>query len=123
MSSAARSVYVFGIYLLALGGVLIGAPNTLLALLRLPPTTEPWIHALGVVVMVVGMLDVACARAEQTAYFRATVGTRIFVVVAFVLLAFMKIVPWIVASFGIVDLAGALWTLTALRGSMRAEVA
>lgn len=41
MTRAARSVRAFGIYLLLLGGVLVASPNTLLAVVRLPATTEP----------------------------------------------------------------------------------
>jgi hypothetical protein len=115
MSNAARSVYVFGIYLIVLGGILIGAPNTLLAVFRLPATNEPWIHVLGVTVMAVGMLDVACARAGQMAFFRATVWARLFVLLSFVALVFTGVAPTVLILFGAVDAAGALWTHVALR--------
>jgi hypothetical protein len=118
MSRAARSVYTFGIYLIVLGGILIGSPNTLLALLRLPATTEPWIHILGVPVMGMGMLFVASARAEQLAFFRATVGTRVFAFATLAALALLQIAPPIIAAFGLADLIGALWTFAALRKSV-----
>lgn len=117
MTNAARSVYAFGIYLLVLGGILVGSPNTLLAVFRLPSTTEPWIHVLGVTVLAIGMLDVASARAEQTAFFRATVWVRVFVFLSFVALALTQIAPPILVVFGVVDLAGAIWTFAALRTS------
>lgn len=79
MTSAARSVYILRLYLVVLGGILIGTPNTLLTLVRLPTTTEPWVHVLGVPIMGMGMLFVASARAEQTAFMRATVWARIYV--------------------------------------------
>ena len=115
MTRAARSVYAFGIYLLILGGVLVGAPNTLLALVRLPPTTEPWIHVLGVAVLGMGILHLASARAEQTAFFRATVGARLFAFASLLTLTLVNIAPPIVAAFGLADLAGAVWTFAALR--------
>jgi hypothetical protein len=115
MTRAARSVYSFGIYLIALGGVLIGSPNTLLALVRVPTTTEPWVHVLGIPVLGMGLLFVASARAEQTAFFRATVGSRIFAFAALVALALLAIAPPAIAGFGLADLAGALWTWMALR--------
>jgi len=115
MTRAARSVYVFGIYLLVVGGVLIGAPNTLLALLQLPPTNEPWAHVLGVAVMGMGMLHVASARAELVPFFRATVWVRVFVLVSFGVLAALQIVPPIVIAFGLIDAGCALWTYLALR--------
>jgi hypothetical protein len=115
MSTAARSIYVFGIYLIVIGGILMGSPNTLLTVLGIAPTTEPWIRILGMLVMVIGMLDVACARAEQTGFFRATVYTRTFALVTFVVFAAVGIAPAILILFGVIDAAGALWTHSALR--------
>ena len=121
MTSAARSVYVFGIYLIVLGAILMGSPNTLLSVFGFASTTEPWIRVLGVVVMAIGMLDVACARAEQTGFFRATVGTRLFALVAFAVFAAFGIAPAMLVLFGLIDAAGAAWTFVALR-SMRPAV-
>ena len=115
MTPAARSIYVFGIYLIIVGGVLIGSPNTLLALLQLPPTTEPWAHILGVPVMGLGMYHVVSARAELTPFFRASVWIRGFVLGSFVVMAAMRIIPLIIVGFGIADAAFALWTRFALR--------
>ena len=117
MTHVARSVYAFGIYLISLGGVLIAAPNPLLALVRLPTTTEPWIHVLGVAVLGMGMLFLACARAELTPFFRASVRVRFFAFASLLALALVNIAPPLVAAFGLADLAGALWTFTALRKS------
>ena len=117
MTRVARSAYAFGIYLVCLGGVLIASPNTLLTLVRLPTTTEPWIHVLGVAVMGMGMLFLASARAEQTPFFRASVGTRLFAFASLIALAVVNIAPPLVAAFGLADLAGALWTFAALRKS------
>lgn len=117
MSSAARSVYVFGVYLLGVGGILIGTPNTLMRLMGMPAVSEPWIHVLGVVVMAIGMMDLISAKAEQTGYFRATVTARIFVFVSFVILAALEMAPLQLVGFGVIDLAGALWTRAALRAA------
>ena len=117
MTPSARSLYVFGIYLLVTGAFLLGAPNTFLALLRLSPTTDPWIRVLGVLVMAIGMLDSASARAELTAYFRVTVWVRLFVLVAFVVLVGLRLAPAILMLFGAIDAAGALWTKVTLAPS------
>ena len=123
MTPVARSVYSFGIYLVGLGGVLIASPNILLTLVRLPTTTEPWIHVLGVAVLGMGMLFLASARAEQTAFFRASVGVRLFAFASLVGLALLDIAPPLVAAFGLADLAGAIWTFAALRRSVIAAPA
>jgi len=123
MTSAARSIYVFGIYLIATGGFLMGAPNTFLSIFGIAPTTEPWIRIVGMLVMVIGMLDLACARTEQTGFFRATVYTRTFAFLTFVAFAVLGIAPPILILFGIIDEAGALWTFTALRKSASPAIA
>jgi hypothetical protein len=115
MSNGARSVYVFGIYLIVLGSILVGSPNTLLAIFGLPAATDPWIRVLGVTVMAIGMLDAASARTEQTGFFRATVWVRVFVVISFVALTLLGITPRTLLLFGLVDLAGAAWTFASLR--------
>ena len=121
MTSAARSVYIFGIYLIIIGGILMGSPNTFLAVLRVAPTNEPWIRIAGMLVMVIGMLDVACARREQTGFFQATVYTRMFALVVFTAFAFLRIAPPVLIVFGLIDAASALWTHSALRKSAQAE--
>ena len=115
MSKAARSVYVFGIYLIILGGILIGAPNLLLAMVRLPLSEEPWIRVLGIPVMGMGMTYLTAARAELTILIRSTVKVRLFVLVAFTAFVVLKIAPPVVAVFGLVDGLGALWTYLSLR--------
>jgi hypothetical protein len=118
MSAAARSAYVFGIYLIVVGGMAMSAPNTLLWLLRLEPTSEPWIRMLGVVVAAIGMLDVACARTNQTGFIRATVGTRTFAALSFSAFVALGLAPATILLFAAIDAAGALWTFLALRGEL-----
>jgi hypothetical protein len=118
MTRVVRSIYGFGIYLIVLGGVLFASPNTLLALVRLPTTTEPWIHVLGVAVLGMGMLFLASARAELTAFFRASVGVRLFAFASLIVLALVNIAPPLVAAYGLADFAGAIWTFSALRKSV-----
>ena len=115
MSRAARSIQVFGIYLLIAGGLFIGAPDTLISLLRLPATNEPWVHVLGVPVMALGMYYMVSARAELVPFFRATIWVRAFVLISLVVLITMGVIPISFVGFGIVDTLGAAWTWTALR--------
>jgi hypothetical protein len=117
MTHAARSVYVFGIYLVVLGGVLMGTPNTLLAMVGQPATTEPWIHVLGIPVMGMGLTYLAMAGSGQTAFLQVSVWGRLFALAAFVALTVVGIVPPIVAAFGLLDAAGAAWTHATLRAA------
>ena len=114
MTPAARSVYVFGIYLLGMGAVIVVAPDAFLALLRLPPATDLWLRVLGVLVVVIGLLDVTSARAEQAAFFRATVWIRFLVLISFSGLVLLQLAPPVLIVFGVIDAAGAVWTKRSL---------
>ena len=115
MSKSALSVFVFGLYLLVLGIVLLVAPNFLLGLFSLPNTTEVWIRVVGMLVLILCFYYTQAARKEMTDFFKWTVYARSSVIVffaAFVLLGFAEL-PLIL--FGVVDLLGAIWTGLALR--------
>ena len=114
MSRAARSVFVFGLYLIGTAAALILAPNVFLGLLRIAPTTEPWIRVLGVVIAVLGAYDVVAARAELDPFFRATVWGRCLVLVGFAGLAALALAPMTFIGVGVIDSLGALWTWSAL---------
>jgi uncharacterized membrane protein len=115
MSAAGRSIFVFGIYKIVLSVILIASPNTLLTLLRVPVTTEPWLSVLGVVVFVLGVYYLAAARAEMTAFFRVTVWGGWIVLVGFPLLVVFGSAPTILIAFALLDGVGAFWTRAALR--------
>jgi hypothetical protein len=119
MSRAARSLLVFGIYLIGTGMLLFSAPNAFLAMIRQPESTDPWIRVLGVVVGLLGAYYVVAARHELVAFARASVWARITALVAFAALAAMQVAPPILVGFGLVDAAGAFWTWTALRGAVK----
>ena len=117
MSKAARSVFVFGVYLVALGIVLLVAPNFLLGISFLPSTNEVWVRVVGMLVLFLGFYYAQAARKELTDFIRWTMYPRSTVILffaAFVLLGFAK--PPLIL-FGVVDLLGVMWTGLALRAS------
>lgn len=117
MSNSARSVFVFGLYLVVLGIILLVAPNILLGMFSLPDTTEVWIRVTGMLVLFLGFYYTQAARQEMTSFFRWTVYVRSTVIVffaAFVLLDFAS--PPLIL-FGAVDLLGAIWTGLTLRSA------
>lgn len=115
MSKAARSLFVFGLYLVATGAFIVIAPNVFLSLLGLPPAADHWFRVLGIVTMAIGFLDVAAGRAEQTGMYRASVWVRALVFLSFSALVVLKIAPPVLLLFGAIDAAGALWTHLTLR--------
>ncbi len=115
MSKSARSVFVFGLYLVLLGIVLMVIPNLLLGIFFLPSTTEVWIRVAGMLLLFLGFYYTMAARKEMTDFFQWTVYVRSSVIIfftVFVLLGYAK-APLIL--FGVVDLLGAIWTSIALR--------
>ncbi len=115
MSKAARSVFIFGLYLVVLGIVLLVAPNFLLGIFFLPTTTEVWVRVVGMLVLFLGFFYTQAARKGMTDFFRWTMYPRSTVILffaAFVVLGFAK--PPLIL-FGVVDLLGVIWTRLALR--------
>jgi hypothetical protein len=58
MGPAAMSFFVFGVYMTVLGIALMLAPNPLLGLVGIAETTDVWVRVVGVLVIVIGILDV-----------------------------------------------------------------
>jgi hypothetical protein len=117
MSPAARSVNVFGIYLLVLGVVLLAAPNLLLGLFHLPPTTEVWLRVVGMLVAFLGIYYRVAAAADLRLFFLTTVMLRASVPVFFLAFVLAGWAPWPLLVFAGVDAAGAAWTWRALHST------
>ena len=114
MTPAARSVNVFGTYLLLLGALLLVAPNPMLELFRLPPTTEVWIRVVGMLSAILGIYYRVAATANLTPFFLATVLVRTSVPLFFLGFILAGWAGWPLMLFGIIDAAGAAWTWVAL---------
>ena len=115
MSRASKSILVFGIYLMVLGAALVIAPNLLLKLFGVPPTTEVWIRVLGMVAGLLGCYYVLVGRERLTSFMRLSVYLRALPILFFMGFVMAGLVKPIVILFGAIDLAGAAWTDQALR--------
>jgi hypothetical protein len=115
MTSAARSIQVFGVYLLLLGATLLAAPNLLLGAFGIAPTGEVWIRVAGMLVGFIGVYYLRAARAGLTPFFGWTVPVRLSVPVFFAVFVALGMAPAVLLLFAGVDAAGALWTWSALR--------
>lgn len=117
MSPAARSVNVFGIYLIAVGVSLLAVPNLMLPLFMLPTTTEVWIRVVGMLTAFLGIYYRVGAASESVPFLWATTLIRASVpgfLLVFVLAGWAE---WPLLLFGVVDGVGAAWTWRALRSS------
>ncbi len=120
MSKGARSVFVFGLYLVVLGIVFLVAPNFLLALFFLPTTTEVWPRVVGMLVLFLGFYYTQAARKEFTDFIRWTMYPRATVILFFAVFVLLDLAKPPLLLFGIVDLLGVIWTGLALRTSKAA---
>ena len=117
MLNVARSITVFGIYLLISGLSLVFIPNVLLPLLGIAPAVEVWIRVVGLLAAILGFYFLYSVRHADRHFFRATLYARLMF---FTGLALFVIAGWgspALLAFGLIDLAGAAWTWLALRAS------
>ena len=123
MTKSAKTVQYFGMYLVILSFGLMVAPNLLLPLFGVPPTTEVWIRVAGLIVLNEGVGYWFAAKSNATPFFHASCYVRClnpFVFGAYVLVGWAS--PALV-GFGLVDFAGAIWTFLTLRSEAQTFVA
>lgn len=120
MSKAAFSSKVFALYLFVIGPVLVLAPNILLGLFGIAPTSEVWIRVIGIIAVNLGVYSWVAAKHENKAFLAASVYTRSSVFVAFTAFAVLGMASPMIILFGAIDLAGALWTHFALQADRAA---
>lgn len=112
---AARTVIVFGVYLMVAGVVLVVAPNALLRPIGFEPTTEPWVRIIGGISIALGYYYLQAGRQGVEAFIRWTARSRPAMCAFFIVLALLRLAKPQLVLFGVIDLAGAIWTTLALR--------
>lgn len=117
MSKAARSVFSFSIYLMAMGAALTLAPSFLLGLLAQPPTDDVYIRILGMLVFILGFYYLKAAQYDLTPFIRWTVYGRLAGFFMFCVLGFGGFGSPVLILFGVVDGSAALWTYCCLKSS------
>jgi hypothetical protein len=117
MSKAAKSLLIFGIYLIITGLGFLLFPNTILSMLGFPPTTEPWIYVVGMILLILAYYYIQSARNELTVFFRFTVFARSSVILFFIVFVLFNLAPPMLIMFGVIDLLAAIWTALALKGA------
>jgi uncharacterized protein YjeT (DUF2065 family) len=117
MSTAAKSVYYFGIYLVITGIVIVTAPNMMLSMLQLPETNEVWLRVAGMLVFNIGVLYFYMAPTEHKLFFALSAYLRASVMIWFGLFVAIGWAAPTILVFGLADLVGAIWTFVALRKS------
>lgn len=119
MHPATPSIRYFGIYVVLTGIALIVVPEMLMSMLGVAPPSEIWVRVLGVLALVVGYYYLACASAEVIAFYRATIAGRLGFAGLLAVLVVLYSAPIQLLLFGLVDVAGAIWSSQGLRGRER----
>lgn len=115
MSKPAKSMFFFGVYVVIAGLGFLIIPNTLLSLLGLQETTEPWIRILGFIALILGYYYIRISKLELKEFYAITVPARASVMLVFTGMVVLNIAPPIILLFGFIDLLGAIWTWSALK--------
>lgn len=114
MSRAAKSMIAWAAYVFLAGITLLAFPNVALRLAGLAPTQEPWIRVVGVLTLSLSYLYLRAGLGEFKPYFAWSTHNRIALICFLALLVIMRLAPWQLLLFGIVDLIGAAWTWWAM---------
>jgi hypothetical protein len=120
VSKGARSVLLFGIYVVALGVTLVIAPNPLLRLFGVAETHEVWIHVLGVLIFNIGIVYVLAGSDDIPQIIVASIPIRFGTLTFLLLFVLLGNADPALIAFGLVDAATAIWTVAALRADARA---
>jgi hypothetical protein len=115
MASAAFTIKAFGIYVVVTGIGLMLAPNLMLAPLGVPEAREVWLRMVGALAIVLGYYYLVAAAGHARVFFVATVKGRFLFFALGIGLILLANAPWQIVLFGLVDVAGAVWTHLALK--------
>lgn len=115
MSRAATSLFVFAIYLIGLGLILLLVPNSLLGMFGMPATSEIWIRVVGVLLLILAYYYIVACRAELRPILIASVYARASVIVFFAAFVLLNLAQPTLILFGGIDLLAAVWTWWALK--------
>jgi hypothetical protein len=115
MSPAARSIFVYAIYVFGLGATLLLVPNIPLPIFGLPQASEVWIRVAGMTVIFLSIFYFVAARNEYRATFEVSVWIRFAVPIFFGAFIVAGFSPWNLILFTPLDVLFAIWTLVSLR--------
>ncbi|MCJ7739268.1 MAG: hypothetical protein MUQ10_18470 [Anaerolineae bacterium] len=115
MSKAAKSLYVFAIYLVVIGLGFMAMPNLVLPLFGFAETSEPWIRVMAMLLILLAYYYFHASRNELTDFIRITVYARASVTLFFAAFVLLDLAQPMLLLFAAVDLLAAVWTWVSLR--------
>ncbi len=114
MNSTTLSVFVWGIYVILSGFMLLVFPRATLSLFGHEAPKDHWVRVVGILALSLGYFYIVAAQNELESLYWASLFARFAGFLGFAaLVVFKKAKPKIIL-FGIIDVLGALWTLFTL---------
>ncbi len=104
------SLVVQAAYVLLTGLQLIFVPNLLLSMFGFDATSEIWIKVLGIVVLSLSIIYYTVSKSGNDDVVRATMWSRLFVGIGFILLALTGQAKLSIILFAGIDIVTAVWT-------------
>lgn len=120
-TSAANSLYWYSFYMMAMGAALLVYPEPLVKLLGLLSADPGW-RVVGVLMAIVGLIAFHAGRTGQMIpLYRLSVYTRIGVFTVFTIMFIASLLNFVAVLIGLIELAGAMWTLYAIKKDSRSS--
>lgn len=110
MNRVDKSIFIFGLYSLLMGLVLLFIPNLILPIVNLPVSNESWLYLLGFVLISSSYYYIRSALKGNIDFARYTTHTRFAAPLIVLFLFLTGKADWHFLSFGMVDGLGGLWT-------------
>lgn len=115
MSKSAKSVLIFGVYLVLVGVMFLLIPNVLITPFGIEPTNEVWIRLSGVLLMAIAVYYILAAKYEIVVIMKATAFIRVTIIFFFTAFALLELVSPNIILFSVIDLLGGVWTYLMLK--------
>lgn len=117
MNNASKTIWIFGIYLLAEGFFLMLAPSWILTEIGIPEAESIWRNVLGFVVAVLGYYYVRNAKVNLTPFFYFTVHIRVIQLFFFLGIYLFSRGTLALVGFSLIEFMAGIWTWRMLKRS------
>lgn len=114
MDATTLSVFIWGIYVLSIGVLLLFFPCKTLNLFGHEDPKDHWIRVVGIIALSLGYFYLNAAHNEVYSFYKASVLARFVGLIGFSGLVVFKIAKPKIIFFGLIDAIGATWTLLTL---------
>jgi hypothetical protein len=114
MDAAKLSIFIWGIYVILIGVLLLFIPNKTLKLFGHEKPKDHWIRVVGIITLSLGYFYLNSAHNEVYSFYWASIFARVAGLIGFSGLVIFKIAKPKIIIFGLIDAIGATWTLLTL---------